>query len=147
MGKVRHTRIAGVTMEAGRQDCLKFLQRVMRIPEHEDIQLRLKPEPDNPHDPDAIAVLFEWKAGEFFKLGYIPNHQTMCKECGEVMERHPQSGSCPSCSRKGHLVRYGTASQLKTLFDDPPVDAWLEEITGGEDGKSYGANIGIAYGE
>lgn len=118
----------------------------MALPWVEEVPLRLEPEPDNPHDPDAIKVIFEYESGRRFHLGYIPNSDTLCRECGAQFERHPQSGACPECGRKGHLERCGTATRIKPEFKkgvEWTVWAIVTEVTGGEGEQSLGCNIAI----
>ena len=45
-------------------------------------ELRLVPEPDNPHDPNAIAV---WDAEAKVKAGYVP--RALAPEIGEMLAR------------------------------------------------------------
>lgn len=104
------------------------------------VTLILECEPENPYDCDAIKVLYEHKPGRFFHLGYIPNADTLCGACGKHFERHPNTGSCPECGAKGRFERFGTATRLKGMFVG---DAQVEEVTGGENGQSYGCNISI----
>lgn len=54
-------RAAGVTME-GRQEMLKNLQKGT-------LTFQLKREPDNPYDPNAVAILTEDGSQ---KIGYVP---------------------------------------------------------------------------
>lgn len=38
---------------------------------------RLKKEPSNPHDPNAIKVMFKDAKGKWFHVGYVPREQTV----------------------------------------------------------------------
>lgn len=62
MGKVLNTKVSGVTFE-GRQALIA--QLTGREP------CRLQPEPDNPYDPNAIAVHVA-KNGEVWHIGFVP---------------------------------------------------------------------------
>lgn len=96
----------------------------MALPWVEDVPLILEPEPNNPHDPDAIKVMFEYASGKRYHLGYIPNPKL-----------------------EGTDARAGTATRIKDIFDgSEEVWAIAEEVTGGEDGQSYGCNIAIWRG-
>jgi hypothetical protein len=145
MTLICYSKVAGVTSgptAQSRQNCLEFIKKVGLLPLDVSIPLRLIPEPENPHDPDAVRVELEYEPGKFFHLGYIPNSDTICRECGEMFERHPGGNSCPNCGRKGHLERHGTATRIKEHFKDE-VRAKVTEITGGKDGQSLGCNISI----
>lgn len=63
MNKVLHTKVAGVTYE-GRQTMIALLTG--REP------CRLVPEPTNPYDPNAIAVMVATVPGVVWHIGYIP---------------------------------------------------------------------------
>jgi hypothetical protein len=151
MTLICYSKVAGVTSgptAQSRQNCLEFIKKVGLLPLDVSIPLRLTPEPENPHDPDAVRVELEYEPGKFFHLGYIPNSDTICRECGEMFERHPGGNSCPNCGRKGHLERFGTATRIKSFFVEQedgggPVWAYVTEITGGKDGQSLGCNISI----
>lgn len=143
-----HSKVAGVSSgpkAESRQKCLAFLSRYLKVPRSNPVELRLVPEPENPYDPDAIRVEFEYGEGEFFHLGYIPNSDTICRECNEMFERHPGGNSCPNCGRKGHLERHGTATRINNVSGYRGVRkvANVTEITGGLDGKSLGCNIAV----
>lgn len=146
MNLLCHSKVAGVTSgpkAESRQKCLRFIRQVMDMPQWQSsIRLRMVPEPENPHDPDAIRVEFEYEQGKYFHLGYIPNSDTICRECNAQFERHPQSGACPECGRKGHLERMGTATRIKSYFGGE-VQARVTEVTGGENGQSLGCNIAL----
>lgn len=152
------TKIAGVNSGptcVHRQNALKFIAKLLKSPFLTDggITLDLEEEPNNPHDPDALKVLFEYEKGKWFHLGYIPNANTLCGACHETFERHPNSGNCPNCGAKGRFERFGTATRLKDMLDDIWVDrdvtkagwveAQVEEVTGGNDGQSFGCNISV----
>lgn len=148
-----HTKIAG-TMSGptavARQSCLKFIQRVLDLPctsfytDDGRMRLILEPEPDNPHDPDAIKVLFEYRNGEYFHLGYIPNADSICRECGTEYERWPVN--CRVCENE-EVERIGTATRLRSFFAEQEdggglLNAFVEEVTGGGE-KALGCNISI----
>jgi hypothetical protein len=150
MTLICYSKVAGVTSgptAQSRQNCLEFIKKVGLLPLDVSIPLRLIPEPENPHDPDAVRVELEYEPGKFFHLGYIPNSDTICRECDKMFERHPGGNSCPNCGRKGHLERFGTATRIKEHLPAPgnSVDLWavVTEITGGKDGQSLGCNIGV----
>lgn len=46
---------------------------------------RLKKEPANPHDPNAIKVLFKDAKGKWFHVGYVPREET--EEVAQLMKK------------------------------------------------------------
>lgn len=113
----------------------------------DSIRLELVPDPANSHDPDAIAVHFEYAQGKFFHLGYIPNADTICLECGKQWDRMSEAeadrDSCMRDQLKHSLARHGTATRIKSSFGGE-VWATVEEVTGNTaDGQSLGCNIRI----
>jgi hypothetical protein len=130
---------------------LKFIRRVQKLPFVECVYLKLESEPGNPHDPDAIKVLLEYEDEAFFHLGYLPNANTICGDgfggCGWTGERYPVTDRCPDCKTGEFLARCGTATRLKGMLKEhicgDQAYALVEEITGGDENKNYGANISI----
>lgn len=61
--KVFVTKVAGVTYE-GRQDHIRQMKG--------NEPVRIVPEPENPHDPNALAVHVALKIGKVVHVGYIP---------------------------------------------------------------------------
>ena len=59
------TKVAGVTYE-GRQDVIAKL--------HGDEPCRIVPEPTNPHDKNALAVMVAVAPGEVKHVGFVPRH-------------------------------------------------------------------------
>jgi hypothetical protein len=117
------------------------------LPWVEEVRLKLVPEPDNPHDPDAIAVQFEYAQGKHFHLGYIPNADTICLDCAKRWDRMSEAeadrGSCMRDQLKHNLARHGTATRIKWALAFDNCCATVEEVTGGGDGQSLGCNIKI----
>ena len=46
-------------------------------------EIELEPEPDNPHDPNAIKVI-----ADGVHIGYVPAKST--KKIGQLLEKHPE---------------------------------------------------------
>jgi ribosomal protein L37E len=140
--ELMHTKIAGTTSGPDadmRQDILRYVQRHPEM----DWQLGLWEEPDNPYDKDAIQVIIYSPKGNPVHIGYIPNSDTICRECGTVFARFPHSGSCSECGFSGKLERYGTATKLSQLIrDGVKLKAEIAEVTGGGE-KSYGCNLRV----
>jgi hypothetical protein len=71
--------VAGVTF-GNRQEALKRLARYRPS----QIRAFLAPEPDNPKDKNAVAVMVGIQGGKgYYRLGYVPAYQTgMAKALG-----------------------------------------------------------------
>jgi hypothetical protein len=145
MSHLFFTKIAGTTsgpLAQKRQNALKFLHKAIGLdwyPDDCQVRLHLVPEPDNEHDPYAIKVMLGT-----FHLGYIPNSNTYCTDCEGEVDRFPQNGKCPKCYSPS-LIRKGTATRLSEIMGeiDGIYYALVTEITGGQDGKSFGCNLEI----
>ncbi|MBI2565581.1 MAG: hypothetical protein HYV63_00930 [Candidatus Schekmanbacteria bacterium] len=88
------TRVVGVTYE-NRQDLLRDLSA--------ETPTRLVPEPDNPHDPTAVAVYGQFSAEsqlgrkEWQRIGYIPRFAKGCNACLYIVSKHEFAFWCPRC--------------------------------------------------
>lgn len=71
-------KVAGVTYE-NRQHYLKQLSG--------DEAVRIVPEPDNPFDPNALAVHIALKSGEIAHCGFVP--RDLAKEIAPLLDGEP----------------------------------------------------------
>lgn len=107
-----HSKLVGVTFE-GRQAVISTLNG--------DEPLRVRREPDNEYDPNAVAVDVEVYTGD------IPNQSTLC-------EWIPI----------GYIAKDKNLEIAKSLDSGIPVDIKMASLSGGG-GKSFGVNVELRY--
>lgn len=91
--------------------------------------VNLVPEPNNPVDPDAIAVYLDGT-----RIGYVPNRGFSCATCHQVARS--QDSVCPQCG-SSELGAWGLAGRLvrsKSLMNGQ----WAAYVSGVETGSKDG---------
>lgn len=114
------TKIVGTTFE-GRQGLLKAAA------EHDIRLLKLVRDPDNPYDPNAVAVEAPvYKDGvevQSVRLGFISNSDRMCIVCGKMVDglafSRTRTVKCPRCGNVSQYTTKGmmTCPSCKDTFD------------------------------
>ena len=140
-----HTKIAGVCSgdRDTRQAALEELADLRNANPDQKVYLDLVPHPENPYDPDAIAIFVNLPDLGRVQLGFIQNANTRCTFCDYRHERFPKNG-CVRCGRTDSLEREGLATRIAAEWrGDPEANFFAEllEVTGGTDSKNFGANI------
>jgi hypothetical protein len=135
------SRIVGTTFGEKDSNGIPLKQRYLAKLKEKDIKsLRLVREPDNPYDPNAISIHADFGSGDV-ALGFVKNSDRVCIGCASEFKK-ADSDECPKC--KGVLLREGLASTIcRSMELGFTYGAYITEITGGDNGKNYGANIYI----
>ena len=125
-----YTKLAGVSFE-GRQELIAQLQPAD--------PLVLRREPDNAYDPNAIAVVAT-------RLGATgaQGHQSATGAQGPQSAtdaQGPQSASVARGAQIGFLNRALSAELAVAIDEGACYTVELEQVTGGEEGRSRGVNV------
>lgn len=84
--------------------------------------IRLLEEPENPHDPNAIAIYLKAR-----KVGYIGNKGQTCLTCMKTVLA-ADNDVCPKCKSGENITRGGMATRIKTAgCIKKGYRAWLSE--------------------
>lgn len=121
-------------------EAMKSTPKIKMMKEREEKVIRLLPEPSNPYDSNAVAVMWDAPAGAI-KIGYLPNPPE-CGTCGKIF-----SGRAPSLCECGadNIIRDGIASEIsKDFANGYRFYCTIENYLGMEEGKpSAGLRIKI----
>ena len=137
------SKISGVMMGETNEEGIPLRQLYLAALDRNGIKgLRMVREPDNPYDPNAIALHADYGSGDVH-IGYIQNRTRICLDCSKEFPRVDSNVEvCSSCG--GTLAREGLASTLAKFIDQGVIfKARVLQFTGGVNSKNRGCNVVI----